>query len=43
VLVAPALENALGGVTLLGWRLAIGGEDFLDGGQVRPQLGLGAG
>ncbi|MGO8684164.1 MAG: hypothetical protein ACLQUT_06250 [Thermoleophilia bacterium] len=43
VLVAPALEDALGGVALPGWRLAIGGEDLLDGGQVRPQPGLGAG
>ena len=43
VLVAQALEDALGGVALLGWRLAIGGEDLLDGGQVGPQLGLGAG
>ena len=43
VLVAQTLEDALGGVALLGRRLAIGGEDLLDDGQVGPQLGLGAG
>src|SRR5665647_3509491 len=41
VLVAQALEDALAGVALLGRRPAIGGEDLLDGGEVRSQLGLG--
>jgi hypothetical protein len=43
VLIPQALEDALGGVALLGRRLAVGGQDLLDGGQIGPQLGLGAG
>ena len=41
MLVAQALEDALGGVALLGWRLAIGGEDLLDDGKVGPSLVCG--
>ena len=42
VLVAQALEDALGGVALLGGRLEVAGKDLLNRTQVGPQLGLGA-